>query len=127
MFLRIVFWQPVNTLAFNHCACRRSAGRISYSTKFIGYISIIGINNTNTLAASLSTLTWITTALGLFPTLTKSAGARVIPILSMSAASPAVKYSVVNQAKSAGLFKAHMVEITVQTGKRLVTVEAVLR
>jgi len=29
LFLRIVVWQPFKQLAFNHCACRRSAGRIS--------------------------------------------------------------------------------------------------
>jgi len=40
LFLRIVFWQPVLVLAFNHCACRRSAGCISHS-RVIGYISII--------------------------------------------------------------------------------------
>ena len=39
---------------------------------------------------------------------------------SMSAAKPAVKYSVVNQAKSVGFFKAQRVKMTVHKGKSVV-------
>ena len=31
LFPRIVYWQPVELLAFDHCACRHSAGHISYN------------------------------------------------------------------------------------------------
>ena len=55
----------------------------------------------------------------------KSSGVSVMPILSMSAASAAVKYSVVNQAKDCGLFKASAVNRTVQTGNMLVATSAV--
>jgi hypothetical protein len=43
----------------------------------------------------------------------------------MRAANAAVKYSVVNQAKDWGLFKAIPVKRTVQTGKRVVAMFAV--
>ena len=29
LLIRILYWQPFGQLALNHCACRRSAGRIS--------------------------------------------------------------------------------------------------
>ena len=51
LFLRIVFWQPVWTLAFNHRACRRSAGRISYNVSH-RYISIIGTTTSPPLPSS---------------------------------------------------------------------------
>jgi hypothetical protein len=44
----------------------------------------------------------------------------------MRAAKPAVKYFVVNQAKSVGLFKAQAVKMTVQSGNKLVAALAVL-
>jgi hypothetical protein len=45
---------------------------------------------------------------------------------SMRAAKPAVKYSVVNQAKEEGDFKAIAENNTVQRGKRVVAISAVL-
>ena len=56
----------------------------------------------------------------------KSCGVKVIPIESIKAASAAVKYSVVNQLKDAGDFKAMPVNNTVQTGKRVVATSATL-
>lgn len=56
----------------------------------------------------------------------KSLGVRVIPMESMRAAKPAVKYFVVNHAKSLGLFKAQAVNRTVQKGNKLVAALAVL-
>ena len=50
----------------------------------------------------------------------------MIPIESISAANPAVKYSVVNQAKELGDFKAIAEQITVHKGKRVVATSAVL-
>lgn len=52
-------------------------------------------------------------------TWTKSSGVNVIPILNMSAAKAAVKYSVVNHAKLLGDFKARPVNNTVHTGNKL--------
>ena len=48
-----------------------------------------------------------------------------MPILSMSAASAAVKYSVVNQANDCGRCKAKAVKRTVQTGNMVVATLAV--
>ena len=48
-----------------------------------------------------------------------------MPMESMSTASAPVKYFVVNHAKSAGRLSAQHVQMTVQTGKRLVTRDAV--
>lgn len=56
----------------------------------------------------------------------KSCGVKVIPIESIKAANAAVKYSVVNQVKDAGDFKAMPVNNTVQTGKRVVATSATL-
>ena len=56
----------------------------------------------------------------------KSCGVKVIPMESMRAAKAAVKYSVVNQAKEEGDFKAIPVNKTVQTGNRVVATSAVL-
>ena len=39
LFRRIVFWQPVSLLAFNHCAYRIIAGRISYSYLLMVYFN----------------------------------------------------------------------------------------
>jgi hypothetical protein len=63
-------------------------------------------------------------ALGRLATLTKSFGVRVIPMLSMRAASPAVKYSVVNQAKLPGDRSASPVKRTVHTGNMVVATSA---
>lgn len=48
-----------------------------------------------------------------------------MPMESMRAANPAVKYSVVNQAKDSGLFRAMPVNKTVHTGNSVVATLAV--
>ena len=62
---------------------------------------------------------------GSLATATKSLGVKVIPMESMSAARPAVKYSVVNQAKDCGVFKAQSVKMTVHSGNKVVATLAV--
>jgi len=64
-------------------------------------------------------------AFGRDATLTKSCGVRVIPIESISAASPAVKYSVVNHANEDGLLNATALQITVHKGNNVVATFAV--
>ena len=66
------------------------------------------------------------TARGCLATSMKSWGVKVIPMESIRAAKAAVKYSVVNQAKDAGDFKAAAEKMTVQSGKRVVATLAVL-
>jgi len=56
----------------------------------------------------------------------KSFGVRVIPIESINAASPAVKYSVVNQANDCGDLSAIPEQRMVQSGNNVVAISAVL-
>ena len=55
----------------------------------------------------------------------KSWGVKVIPIESIRAAKPKVKYSVVNHANELGDFNAIPEQITVHRGKRVVATSAV--
>ena len=65
-------------------------------------------------------------ATGSLATSIKSWGVKVIPMESIRAANPAVKYSVVNQAKELGDFKAIPEQMTVHKGKRVVATSATL-
>lgn len=64
--------------------------------------------------------------LGSLATATKSAGVRVIPMDSMSAARAAVKYSVVKKSKVDGRLSAMAVNRTVHRGKSVVAAFAAL-